>query len=256
MTKQRRAVLVDGDIIAYVAASGAQREVEDDDMTLVDYEGAARIAEYEIDALADRLDASVVVVALTDRMNFRKDIDPTYKANRKGTPKPLALSAVRQHLIVHRAARVKPRLEADDVLGIMATKPDFLGDYEKIIASIDKDLRSIPGRLYNWRRDADGVLEITPAKATGWFLVQTLTGDPVDGFKGCPGVGIKRAIPIIKGKSLAEAWDAIVEAFVARGLTPDDALTQARLARILHHTDYNFSTGTPILWTPPKTKAG
>jgi hypothetical protein len=30
------------------------------------------------------------------------------------------------------------------------------------------------------------------------------------------------------------------------------ALVWARVARIRRHTDYNFKTKEPILWTPPK----
>jgi DNA polymerase-1 len=42
-----------------------------------------------------------------------------------------------------------------------------------------------------------------------------------------------------------------VEAYAKKNLTADDALVQARVARILRHTDYNFKTKEPILWTPP-----
>ena len=34
-------------------------------------------------------------------------------------------------------------------------------------------------------------------------------------------------------------------------MTEEDALTNARLARILTAEDYNFDTKEPILWTPP-----
>ena len=40
-------------------------------------------------------------------------------------------------------------------------------------------------------------------------------------------------------------------AYVEAGLTDAHALTQARVARILRASDYNFKERTPILWTPP-----
>mgnify|MGYP003859969237 CR=1 FL=1 len=50
-------------------------------------------------------------------------------------------------LIDEYQAVIYPNLEADDVMGILATKPSK-GE-RKIICSIDKDLRQIPGHLYN-----------------------------------------------------------------------------------------------------------
>jgi DNA polymerase-1 len=43
-------------------------------------------------------------------------------------------------------------------------------------------------------------------------------------------------------------WDIVVSLFRKAGKTSADALTQARLARILRHEDWD---GGPILWRPP-----
>ncbi|NBS69172.1 hypothetical protein EBT31_09700 [bacterium] len=45
-------------------------------------------------------------------------------------------------------------------------------------------------------------------------------------------------------------WETVVQTFEERGMTEEDALLNARLARILQYTDYNFDTDEPILWTP------
>jgi DNA polymerase I len=39
---------------------------------------------------------------------------------------------------------------------------------------------------------------------------------------------------------------------VKEGLTEDDALLQARLARILRADEYDFKAKRPILWEPTK----
>ena len=44
--------------------------------------------------------------------------------------------------------------------------------------------------------------------------------------------------------------DKVVETFKEKGLTEDDALINARLARILTVDDYDFTTKKPIPWTP------
>jgi len=41
-----------------------------------------------------------------------------------------------------------------------------------------------------------------------------------------------------------------VAAFESRGLTEEDALIQARVARILRADDYDFKESQPILWSP------
>ena len=45
-------------------------------------------------------------------------------------------------------------------------------------------------------------------------------------------------------------WSTVVKAFEDKGLTEDDALLNARLARILTIDDYDTKDKEPILWTP------
>jgi DNA polymerase-1 len=45
-------------------------------------------------------------------------------------------------------------------------------------------------------------------------------------------------------------WDVVLHQFARAGLTAEDALLQARLARILHNDDYDHAKKEPILWTP------
>ena len=137
---------------------------------------------------------------------------------------------------------MKPGLEGDDVLGIMAT---MKSTEERIIVSIDKDMKTVPGR---YARDDFEVIEVSEDQADTWHLFQALTGDIVDGYKGCPGVGPKKAEAILDGSK--HPWEAVVTTFVKAGLTEDDALVQARVARILRASDYNFKAKQPILWRP------
>ena len=46
------------------------------------------------------------------------------------------------------------------------------------------------------------------------------------------------------------SWATVVKAFEDKGLTEDDALLNARLARILTIDDYDTKRQEPILWTP------
>jgi DNA polymerase-1 len=137
-------------------------------------------------------------------------------------------------------------IEADDVMGILATKPGNEG--RTIIVSDDKDMRSIPGKL--WRENGDPereVIEITEAEADRYHLYQTLVGDQSDNYPGCPGIGPKKAEGVLKGDN---PWAAIVAAYTKAGLTEEDALVQARVARILRWSDWCHETKQPKLWSP------
>jgi DNA polymerase-1 len=45
-------------------------------------------------------------------------------------------------------------------------------------------------------------------------------------------------------------WEAIVEAYESKGFTEEDALVQARVARILRKDDWDFDNNCHKLWTP------
>ena len=135
---------------------------------------------------------------------------------------------------------MKPGLEGDDRLGILATRPG-----NGIVVSDDKDLKGIPGQLF--RPSKDELLEINVEDADRFFLTQVLTGDTTDGYKGVPGIGPKKAEVILGTRP---HWGAVEQAFIKAGLTKADALTQARLARILRWSDWDAEKGEPIPWKP------
>ena len=80
---------------------------------------------------------------------------------------------------------------------------------------------------------------MTEEEGAKWHLIQTLAGDQTDGYAGVPGIGIKRAVTLFEEKGYT--WKAVVEAFAEKDLSEDVALENARLARILQCTDYDFS---------------
>lgn len=248
-------LLIDGDVIAYQIAAAAEVATDwgDDFWTLhADAAEAKQTLDAWILNITQVLSGTRLIVALTDKQNFRKDILPSYKANRIGTRKPLILAALKDHLRQTTEVFERPGLEADDCLGILATMGDnklIKGD--RVIVSIDKDFKQIPGKTYNPSHPELGVQEITKQKADFWHLYQTLIGDATDGYKGCPGVGPVKATKALANLVGKAAWDAIEEAFKDAGFGPEEALIQARVARILRAEDYNFTTKEPILWTPP-----
>jgi hypothetical protein len=68
---------------------------------------------------------------------------------------------------------------------------------------------------------------------------------------GCPGIGVKRAADLLDKHDFH--WEAVCQAYREKGLSDDDALLNARLAKILQYENYDFRLGQPILWQPPAT---
>lgn len=239
----KRTLLIDGDIVAYRYSSTVEQEVDwgDDVWSLwSDAKEAKQLILQYLDHLVEATAADDFVFTFSDKDNFRKTIYPDYKSNRKGKRKPTCYKGVKTWIESEYESIEMPALEGDDVMGILATS----GKYEEtVIVSEDKDMKTIPGLL--WR--AAEMENISEEYADYYHLYQTLVGDPTDGYKGCKGVGDKRATDIL---SKDPTWEAVVKAYEKAGQTEEEALVQARLARILRASDYNTNTKEPILWTP------
>jgi DNA polymerase-1 len=247
-------LLIDGDIIAFKAACAAETGVSFDGgdtyAATASLPEASFLAENMLAALLEKFGTSEHLLAFSDAANWRKAVYPPYKANRQGKPKPLVLSPLRERLKERHTCWQRPGLEADDILGILATSRRILKEHaEKIIVSIDKDLKCIPGLFHNM---TDGsTTEITNLEADRWHMLQTLCGDRADNYPGCPGIGQVIGGRILEaGRSYAEWWPLVVKAYQKAGQTEEDALTQARIARICRVSDFDYKKKEVILWNP------
>ena len=242
--REPRTLLIDGDAIAWKSAFNARLA-----------KAAAGIAVNSVRKLARELAADRAIVCLSDasRRYFRHELFPGYKPRQKERPAEVdaALEALRGETLY----RELPSLEADDVIGILATCPEIRG--ERVIVADDKDLLTVPGR--HFRRGE--MRDVGDAEADARHLRQALVGDSGDGYPGCPGIGPKKAEQIFTldgfRRSPAAAWRAVVSAFErCEGLGEADALLQARLARICRHVDYDLAAGAVRPWTPPADAEG
>lgn len=256
----RVTLLVDGDIVAYEASSAIEQEINwgDDLWTLhSNLDDAKRLVENRLLGWQELFGAEIVI-AFSDSANFRKDIYPAYKGNRKDKRKPLAYKPLKEWMEGVWESYQRPGLEGDDVLGILSTHPKAIPG-QKIIVSIDKDMKTIPGYVWNPDKDEQPVF-IDEHEADYWFFYQTLTGDTTDGYPGLPGCGPKGAEQVLlkadTSTRLAEIslsswrWQHVVGAYEKKGLTEADTLVQARCARILRHTDYDYTKKEVKLWSP------
>jgi DNA polymerase-1 len=243
-------ILLDGDIFAYKHAAGSEVATDwgDDIWTLwTDMHQAIAQLEADLRFLVTTLKADAIEVALTGKENFRREVDPTYKFSRTHSRKPMGLPPLRKHLVEHWSAVIREPLEADDLLGIWATRKTFRAGTRKIIVSTDKDMLTIPCLLYNPNKAALGIQRITQEAADRYHLYQTLIGDSTDGYTGCPTIGPTRAERIL---TASPTWEGVVETYERQNLTEADALKQARLARILRSDDYDETERKVHYWKP------
>lgn len=284
-------LIIDGDVIAFIAAAACEKTVQDElgNVSTMGFleEGVAvaagLIAKFRNQLRHPDHPSPEYMVALSDpQANFRYEVDPGYKGNRKAgdmSRVPVLLSALKEWLKVEHGAAFMPRLEADDAIALMMTDPS-LEQYARIAVGRDKDFKCIPGWHYQYHQ-GDIDKDITPfyqspEAADRWHLIQSLAGDMTDGFGGCPGIGVKRAAVLLdecmlqvpgegvitrganKGAKVvrwsqvpaADLWQCIVSHYEKHGLGEMEAITTARLAHLLRHGEYDPKTAAVKLWSP------
>lgn len=243
---KKRQLIIDADIPLYQIGFSCESAVDwgDDFWTLSgDLNEARESMVIWVDKVRQATETEEVIMALTSGSNWRKGLAATYKINRKGKRKPVLFNPLRDFIRHKWRTSEIETLEADDILGLSANRVD-------ILVSSDKDLLTVPGRHFNPTKPEDGVRKVTEREALHRHMTQTLTGDSVDNFPGCKGVGPKGAEKILDGLDSNEWWGAVVERYAKAGLNEEYAILQARLAHILHPGEYDHESGEVTLWTP------
>ena len=138
-------LLIDADYIVYKSCAAAETEVDfGDDVILVtsNFSDAYKATLGELTKIRDKFGSfSDLILFFSDTVNFRKKILPEYKGHRN-RKKPCGYKRVLNALKDEYKVITMPELEADDALGIYATKHPG-----NCIVSPDKDMKQIPGKL-------------------------------------------------------------------------------------------------------------
>lgn len=234
-------LLVDGDIVAYHAASAIEYPYRKDLKIKADKSLPKKIREEVEDRFTDAHDiisetmSTIILdnwsagykVFLTGTGNFRHEFSKnhTYKANRKGTQKPVLLPHCRDFLITKYGAVVSYNEEADDLIAIEAASMDY---NNCIVASTDKDFLQLPCHNYNWRK---GVwIKPTPEEALVFLYKQMLMGDSADNIKGVKGIGVKTAEKLLVGLTdEQDLYNKCLSIYKEHGMTEDELIENARM---------------------------
>ena len=208
----------------------------------------------------EELRPSRIVLCFDAEGSFRRDLDPTYKANRDESPVGLdeLIERIRQHAADEEIDCVSaPGFEADDCMATLAGIAIDQGQ-RVVLASRDKDLRQcLIGGGVNMLLDAQhgkhaadfeyftaaDLDEFYGLRPDQWIEYQMLVGDTSDNVPGCPGVGDKYAREILRKCSTLErfvsrSFEAAIPASkrnaVLRFLKNGDAEKMRRLVTLRH----------------------
>lgn len=196
MTSPNKVALVDGDFIAYRCAASCEPNKSTRPDREPEYVALGRASDI-CDRIGDRCAPQELRIYLAGGRNFRKLLDPSYKANRLSQPRPVHLDAVRDYLVRKWGASViTEAYEVDDRLAMEAQA-------NTVICSIDKDLRQIAGEHYNPVKDTFEVVSVEDAART--LYASMLIGDASDNLRGIDGLGPVKSGRLLHGLSPAEA---------------------------------------------------
>lgn len=123
---------------------------------------------------------------LTIGKNFRYNIEPTYKENRKKQEKPPFFYEVRQYLIDNWKASYIEEYESDD-LCISTRKLLRQQGVDCFISSPDKDIKKTVGECFDYKKFEWS--DTRHGEAYEYFFRSMIEGDNADGVPGLKGYG-------------------------------------------------------------------
>lgn len=133
--------------------------------------------------------------------NFRKKIVKSYKKSRANKELPKFYNEIKEYLIGTWNAVGLGGYESDDVLiSYYRRCKEEYPFTEVLIASMDKDLRQYPIKIFDTYYNRFGeIYDITEDEADYNFWLQMVMGDVVDSISGVKGKGVKKAEVVLNG---------------------------------------------------------
>ncbi|MBM4084269.1 MAG: DNA polymerase I, partial [Planctomycetes bacterium] len=250
MAASKRLFLIDGSALAYRAYFAFVRN------PLINRKGMNTSAIYGFtNSLLKLIEAEkpdyLAVVFDSPEPTFRHQMYPEYKATREKMPDDMAAQLPYLDQVVKAfniPQLVRPGVEADDVIGTLATRAAREG-FEAFMVTADKDFLQLVTdkvKVYNNTKKGDEIEILDPAGVEAKFGVPPaqvvdvlgLMGDTSDNIPGVEGVGEKSALELVKRFGSLEAAldhaDEVTAKRVREGLKKgrEDALKSKKLVTI------------------------
>jgi len=159
------------------------------------YEQAIYGLDQRIEQILNACNTSLYDGYFTSGRCYRYGVEPEYKGNRKGKPKPPIFHAMKEYLTQKYGFWAVKQLEADDLVSYYS----YSDNRSTIVCSPDKDvLGQCIGMHYNYQKGE--FWHTTPEEANKFLWKQVLMGDSTDNIKGIPGVGDKTSTNWLKNR--------------------------------------------------------
>lgn len=181
-----------------------------------------------IEGIITRSGCTSYKLFVSGKDNFRYEIEPNYKANRRNLQQPKWRSACTDYLVDTYGAIKATGAEADDLCGIYQSD-------SSIICTIDKDLLQVPGKHFSWAISRKGNIvreeifrEVTQLEGLRTFYRQMLIGDTSDNI-----IGVSKIGPVKSSKIIDE-------------LTTEEDMIE--VVKKLYNDDKRFEINANLLW--------
>lgn len=139
--------------------------------------------------------------SFSSKKNFRHEHYKyaPYKGNRPPKEEWLTRweSTIKDHMVEEWGFIIPDDLEADDVISDVASRL-YVDSNQFVICSPDKDLNQVPGYHFDYKKQEQGIIDISYEDAMKYFYTQLITGDTSDNIKGIKGMGPVKANSFIE----------------------------------------------------------
>ena len=163
---------------------------------------------WHLNSIQENLFSDDYLMAMKGDTNYRDDLYPEYKGNRKNKANPnITVSSIRELAVIEDLAIHAEGREVDDYLKMWANTCKALG-INYIVCSNDKDLDTIDGKHWNVKKNEFST--VTVEQAMRFYYEQLLMGDPVDNIPGLPRIGPETAPKLLAHCNTEEEFQEVV----------------------------------------------
>ena len=203
-------ILFDADSAIFASCVCKKEETEDGKGFIYDLEDASVKFDEKVMAMVNTLEEQYsfnivhTILFLEGKGNFRYGFNKSYKANRKDRELPPLLNPLKDWVCNNYNNDIyttfkSVNVETDDSIAATYRK-HHINDFgvQLIVASPDKDLKTIPCLLFDTYWSRMELSSISEVDALRNLMVQMIVGDSADNVRGVPKYGVKKAEGLLK----------------------------------------------------------
>ena len=184
-----------------------------------DFDEMLALLEELVESAKSKVEKDAIIKCYISGHTYKKDIYPSYKANRKKDP---LLGEFREFVKLYYGNKlIKDDVEADDLIVADYEAYDKDG-FTPVVFSDDKDLRYYCKR-YCKINISEEIIEQDEKEMEQHRIIQFLTGDKEDNIQGVYGIGEKKAL-IELNKLGGVTIENVIRVYKNKGISIDECL--------------------------------